>query len=217
MATERLSMRKIREILRQKWALARSHRQVAASLTCQRRDGDQRPPPGRPMPAWTGPRSSPSPTTTLEARLYGARATPAGAPGPLPDCAYLHAERKQPGVTLELLHLEYLEQHPGRLPLHPLLRPLPPVARPAPALHAPGPSGRREDLRRLRRAEAATSSTPRPARSSRGRALRRRPRGQQLHLRRGDGHAAAPRLAREPRSGCSPSLVGSARRWCATS
>ena len=32
MATERLSMRKLREILRQKWPLARSHRQVAASL-----------------------------------------------------------------------------------------------------------------------------------------------------------------------------------------
>jgi len=32
MATERLSMRKIREILRQKWVLACSHREVAASL-----------------------------------------------------------------------------------------------------------------------------------------------------------------------------------------
>ena len=32
MATERLSMRKIREILRHKWALGRSHREVAASL-----------------------------------------------------------------------------------------------------------------------------------------------------------------------------------------
>jgi transposase len=31
---------------------------------------------------------------------------------PVPDCAYLHAERRKPGVTLELLHLEYLEQHP---------------------------------------------------------------------------------------------------------
>ena len=30
----------------------------------------------------------------------------------MPDCAHLHAERHKPGVTLELLHLEYLEQHP---------------------------------------------------------------------------------------------------------
>jgi DNA-directed RNA polymerase specialized sigma24 family protein len=32
MATERLSMRKTREILRLKWALGRSHREVARSL-----------------------------------------------------------------------------------------------------------------------------------------------------------------------------------------
>ena len=32
MATERLSMRQIREILRQKWALGLSHRAVAGSL-----------------------------------------------------------------------------------------------------------------------------------------------------------------------------------------
>jgi hypothetical protein len=37
----------------------------------------------------------------------------AGSHGrPWPDCAALHAERRKPGVTLELLHLEYLEQHP---------------------------------------------------------------------------------------------------------
>jgi transposase len=31
----------------------------------------------------------------------------------MPDCRYLHSERRRPGVTLELLHLEYLEKHPG--------------------------------------------------------------------------------------------------------
>src|SRR5262245_55916256 len=31
---------------------------------------------------------------------------------PAPDCAWIHAERRMPGVTLELLHLEYLERHP---------------------------------------------------------------------------------------------------------
>ncbi len=30
----------------------------------------------------------------------------------VPDFASLHTERRKPGVTLELLHLEYLEQHP---------------------------------------------------------------------------------------------------------
>lgn len=28
----------------------------------------------------------------------------------MPDCAYLHTERRKPGLTLELLHLKYLEQ-----------------------------------------------------------------------------------------------------------
>jgi len=32
MATERLTMRRIREILRQKWGVGRSHREVARSL-----------------------------------------------------------------------------------------------------------------------------------------------------------------------------------------
>ena len=47
----------------------------------------------------------------LDARLYGAAPQPA-APRPLPDPVYIHTERKKPGVTLELLHLEFLEKHP---------------------------------------------------------------------------------------------------------
>jgi transposase len=49
----------------------------------------------------------------LEAALYRrpAVARPAGT-RPQPDCVYLHTERRKPGVTLELLHLEYLERHP---------------------------------------------------------------------------------------------------------
>jgi transposase len=31
----------------------------------------------------------------------------------VPDCQWIHTERRRPGVTLALLHLEYLEQHPG--------------------------------------------------------------------------------------------------------
>jgi len=110
MATERLSMRKLREILRQKGPLARSHRQVAASL--QVSVGTVTSVLRRATHAgldW--PQVQAVSDDVLEARLYGAPATP-GATRPLPDCAYLHAERKQPGVTLELLHLEYLEQHP---------------------------------------------------------------------------------------------------------
>jgi transposase len=110
MATERLSMRQIREILRQKWVLACSHRQVAASLTVSL--GTVTGVLRRATHAgldWALVQTLPD--DALEARLYGAPATP-GASRPLPDCAYLHTERRKPGVTLELLHLEYLEQHP---------------------------------------------------------------------------------------------------------
>jgi transposase len=110
MATERLSMRQTREILRQKWSLGRTHQEVAQSL---------------------GISSGVVGTTVLRARAAGLdwaqidtltdealQARVYGPPMPpthhraVPDCACLHAERRKPGVTLELLHLEYLEQHP---------------------------------------------------------------------------------------------------------
>jgi transposase len=110
MATERLSMRKLREILRQKWTLARSHREVAASLQVSvgvvtsvlRRAAHA-------GLAWGQVQALAD--DVLETRLYGP-ADPGGRDRPRPDCAWIHAERKKPGVTLELLHLEYLEQHP---------------------------------------------------------------------------------------------------------
>lgn len=110
MATERLSMRKLREILRQKWALACSHRAVAASLQVSL--GTVTAVLRRATLAgldWAQVQSLPE--DVLEARLYGT-ARPGGRGRPLPDCAWIHAERKKPGVTLELLHLEYLERHP---------------------------------------------------------------------------------------------------------
>ena len=109
MATERLPMRKIREILRHKWALGRSHREVAASLgisigavsAAEHRARDA---------GLDWPRIEALDETALEARLYGT--TVEQRRRPLPDPALLHAERKKPGVTLELLHHEYLERHP---------------------------------------------------------------------------------------------------------
>ena len=108
MATERLSMRKIREILRHKWVLGRSHREVAASLgisigavsAAEHRARDA---------GLDWPTVEALDETALEARLYGVSAEQRRRP--LPDLAVLHAERKKPGVTLELLHHEYLERH----------------------------------------------------------------------------------------------------------
>jgi transposase len=110
MATERLSMRQIREILRQKWGLGRSHREVAQSLGIS--NGTVGTTVLRAHAAGLDWAQVDALTDeVLEARVYGPP-TPPTHHRAVPDCAYLHAERRKPGVTLELLHLEYLEQHP---------------------------------------------------------------------------------------------------------
>jgi transposase len=110
MATERLSMRSVKEVLRQKWVLKKSHREVARSL------GISAGAVGSVMVrvaelelSWEAVKELSE--EELELRLYGPRPAP-GAQRPLPDPVYIHNERKKTGVTLELLHLEYLEQHP---------------------------------------------------------------------------------------------------------
>jgi transposase len=113
MATERLSMRQIREILRQKWVLGRPHRQVAESLriglgtvsvVLERAK----------QAALDWPTVQALTEEALEGRLYRRPlvAVPESAARPGPDCAYIDRERRKRGVTLALLHLEYLERHP---------------------------------------------------------------------------------------------------------
>lgn len=110
MATGRLSMRTIREVLRQKLVLKKSHREVARSL------GLSAGAVGGVMVRATALGLDWATAETLaedelERRLYGPRLA-VGVQRPLPDPVYIHNERKKTGVTLELLHLEYLEQHP---------------------------------------------------------------------------------------------------------
>ncbi len=112
MAMERLSMRTIREILRQRWALQRPHRAVAASVG--RSVGAIHATERRAQAAgldWAQVEAMTE--AALDAALYR-RPSVAGPrrERPAPDGAYLHTERRRPGVTLQLLHVEYLEQHP---------------------------------------------------------------------------------------------------------
>ena len=111
MATERLSMRNTREILRLKWQAGRTHREVARSLGVSA--GAVGGVVGRATEAkldWAQVQALSD--EALEERLYGLRA-PSNPERPYPDCVYLHVELRRPGVTLALLHLEYLEKNPG--------------------------------------------------------------------------------------------------------
>ena len=110
MATERRPMRHTREIRRQKWVLGCTHRAVAQSLGISHGAVGAIVVRAR-AAGLDWPQVEALTDDALEVRLYGPPRA-AGRGCPVPNCAYLHAERKKPGVTLELLHLEYLEQHP---------------------------------------------------------------------------------------------------------
>jgi transposase len=105
-------MRNSREICRQKWLLGRAHRAIAesvgvslgaVSLALRRASAA-----GLTWESLQGIDDE-----ELERRLYPHAA--AEAERPEPDCVWVHRERHRPGVTLELLHHEYLERHPTGL------------------------------------------------------------------------------------------------------
>ena len=149
MSQKRLSMRKIRELMRLKYELGRSHREIAASLgianstvsdyvrraaaaglswavaggTGRRCAG------GRPVPGPAAVAGSPA-RAGLAVRAPGASA-PQGR-----DAAAVVA-----GVQ---------DSPSERLPVQPVLRPLPGVAWPPRCGHAAGLPGGREGVRRLR-------------------------------------------------------------------
>ena len=83
---------------------------------------------------------------TLEERLYG-RDVPPSQPRPEPNPAEMHVELKKPGVTLELLHLEYLQAYPTGLKYTAFLRSLPSMEEAARRDDATGTQGWRESLR----------------------------------------------------------------------
>jgi len=172
METERLSMRKIREILRLKWAVGRSHREVAASLGIS-----------------VGAVS----VAEQRAREAGYGTTVAQHRRPLPDPIWIHTERKKPGVTLELLHHEYLKQHPGGYAYSQFCE-----------HYRRWCQDRRLSMRQVHRAgeklfvdfagQKPDDSRSRDRRGARVRAVRRGARRLQLHLRRGHRHSADRRL-----------------------
>jgi transposase len=110
MATERLAMYQAREILRLKLTQKKTHRAVMAAV-------------GVSMGTVSGVVVRAAALgldwetieglddETLALRLYGPKCSKHDT-RPLPDPKALHVELRRPGVTLQLLHLEYLERHP---------------------------------------------------------------------------------------------------------
>jgi transposase len=104
-------MQKIREILRLKWVAQRSHREAARSLGVS---------PGAVASAISRARATGLTWAAVEAlsddalerRLYGPISAEVDGARPEPDLPGIHQELRRPGVTLELLHVEYLAAHP---------------------------------------------------------------------------------------------------------
>lgn len=105
-------MHVLREILRQKLALGRSHRQVAAAVGVSA---------GKVASVYADARSLGIDAAAVEAMTdaeLAARLYPKTAPScvrPEPDCAALHLELRRRAVTLALLHVEYLAEQPQGL------------------------------------------------------------------------------------------------------
>ena len=121
MAQKRLSMRKIREVLRLRWECKLPYRAIARSCSagassvhdCVRR-------------AKASGLSWPLPEGLDESALYHLlypddQRSASATERPLPDCASIHAELRRKAVTLRLLWVEYREAHPEGYGCEPVL------------------------------------------------------------------------------------------------
>jgi len=114
MASERLRMHKALEILRLKWALGLSNRDAARSAGVSAGSVTNVLQRARTAQVTSYEQAAALGEAELESALYPeSTAVAAQLARHEPDCAWIHRERSRPGVTLELLHMEYLEQQPG--------------------------------------------------------------------------------------------------------
>jgi transposase len=111
MAKERLSMRKTKEILRLRWSQGLSVRETSRSVGVSTGVVDKAACRAR-AAGLTWPQIEGLTESELEAKLYGRGEAAAGTARAQPDPVYMHQELMRVGVTLELLHLEYLQEHP---------------------------------------------------------------------------------------------------------
>jgi transposase len=110
MPAERVTMRKIKDILRLKWACGLSNRQVAASCGVARSTVAETLYRAKAAGvSWPFPEDLDD--QQLETRLYPAAPSPTGPPRAMPEWATVHQELARKGVTLALRRQEYKAQH----------------------------------------------------------------------------------------------------------
>ena len=111
MAQERLTMRKIREVLRLKWECSLSNRAIARSCSISHSTVGE-----YIRRAEEAGLSWPLPDEMDEDRLFELLFPKPPNPGsrviPCPDWSWIHAELRKKSVTLRLLWVEYREDHP---------------------------------------------------------------------------------------------------------
>lgn len=113
MPAERLSMRKVKEVLRLKYEAGLTHRQIARSCGFNHRTVADYVRRAEAAGANQWPLPEEFDDTRLEARLFPAPAVPPSTPRPLPDWAAVHEElRTHKHLTLQWVWQEYQQSHP---------------------------------------------------------------------------------------------------------
>jgi transposase len=111
MAGRRLSMRKIKEVLRLKWLSEHSERQIAKSCNIARSTVQECLKRAE-HAELTWPTACNLDDTALEDLLYPQSKASALSRASMPQMDYLYRELRRKGVTLQLLWYEHKEQHP---------------------------------------------------------------------------------------------------------
>jgi transposase len=111
MPGERVTMRKVREVLRLKFEASLSNRQIADSCMLGRSTvADYLERFKRSGLSW--PLGDDMDDSRLEQHLFSTAETPPAEERPIPDFLYIHRELRRKGVTLMLLWQEYKQDHP---------------------------------------------------------------------------------------------------------
>ena len=112
MTAERLTMRKVKEVLRLKFDVKLSNRRIAQSCSMSHSTVGEYIRRFR-QSSLNWPLSEDIDDSRLEQLLFPPLQLGSPHIRPAPDCAYIHRELRRKGVTLMLLWQEYKQQHPA--------------------------------------------------------------------------------------------------------